>query len=46
MMRCWSGPAGTGWTYGAVDAEGEFLDIFLQPKRDKKAAMKLMRAVF
>ena len=27
----------------AVDAEGEVLDLLVQPRRDKRAAMKLMR---
>jgi putative transposase len=27
----------------AVDSEGEVLDIFVQPRRDRKAAFKLMR---
>ena len=27
----------------AVDAEGEVLDVLVQPKRDKHAALKLMR---
>ena len=27
----------------AVDAEGEVLDILVQPRRDKRAALKLMR---
>ena len=33
------------WKYlwRAVDSEGEALDFLIQPKRDKKAALKLMR---
>ena len=31
------------YLWRAVDAEGEVLDILVQPRRDKKAAMKLMR---
>src|SRR4051812_34765247 len=29
----------------AIDAEGEVLDVQVQPKRDKRAAQKLMRKV-
>jgi transposase-like protein len=33
-----------GWfIYGAVDAEGEVLDVVVQSKRNKHAALKLMR---
>jgi transposase-like protein len=28
---------------GAVDAKGEVLDVLVQSKRDKRAALKLMR---
>ena len=31
------------YLWRAVDAEGEVLDVFLQSKRDKRAALKLMR---
>lgn len=31
------------YLWRAVDAEGEVLDILVQPRRDKRAAMKLMR---
>ena len=31
------------YLWRAVDAEGEVLDILVQPKRDTKAARKLMR---
>ena len=31
------------YLWRAVDAEGEVLDILVQPRRDKKAAMKLVR---
>ena len=31
------------YLWRAVDAEGEVLDILVQPRRDKKAAIKLMR---
>ena len=31
------------WLWRAVDSEGEVLDILVQPKRDTKAALKLMR---
>ena len=31
------------WLWRAVDHEGEVLDILVQPGRDKKAALKLMR---
>src|ERR687898_381194 len=31
------------YLWRAVDAEGEVLDVLLQPKRDTKAARKLMR---
>ncbi len=30
----------------AVDSEGEVMDFLIQPKRDKKAALKLMRVLF
>src|SRR4051794_10493693 len=31
------------YLWRAVDAEGEVLDVLVQPKRDKRAAQKLMR---
>ncbi len=31
------------WLWRAVDDEGEVLDILLQPRRDTKAAVRLMR---
>jgi putative transposase len=31
------------WLWRAVDSEGEVLDILVQPKRDTKAALRLMR---
>jgi putative transposase len=31
------------WVWRAVDAEGEVLDLLVQRRRDKTAAMKLMR---
>jgi transposase-like protein len=31
------------YLWRAVDAEGQVLDILLQPRRDRKAALKLMR---
>lgn len=31
------------YPWRAVDAEGEVLDILLQSRRDRKAALKLMR---
>ena len=31
------------WLWRAVDSEGEVLDLLVQPKRDKAAALKLMR---
>jgi transposase-like protein len=31
------------YLWRAVDSEGEILDILLQPRRDKAAALKLMR---
>ncbi len=31
------------WLWRAVDSEGEVLDILVQPKRDNKAALRLMR---
>ena len=31
------------WLWRAVDSEGEVLDLLVQPRRDKAAAMKLMR---
>ena len=31
------------YLWRAVDSEGEFLDALVQPKRDKAAAMRLMR---
>ena len=34
------------YLWRAVDSEGEVLDFLIQPKRDKKAALKLMRRLF
>ena len=31
------------WLWRAVDSEGEILDLLVQPKRDTKAALRLMR---
>jgi transposase-like protein len=31
------------YLWRAVDSKGEFLDALVQPKRDKAAAMRLMR---
>ena len=31
------------WLWRAVDSEGEVLDLLVQPRRDTKAALKLMR---
>ena len=31
------------YVWRAVDSEGEVLDILVQPRRDRKAALKLMR---
>ena len=31
------------YLWRAVDAEGEVLDVLVQPRRDKHAALKLMR---
>ena len=31
------------YPWRAVDAEGEVLDVLIQPKRNKHAALKLMR---
>src|SRR5208282_828735 len=31
------------WLWRAVDDEGEVLDLLVQPRRDKAAAVKLMR---
>jgi putative transposase len=31
------------YLWRAVDAEGEALDVLVQSKRDKRAALKLMR---
>ena len=31
------------YAWRAVDSEGEVLDILVQPRRDRKAALKLMR---
>ena len=31
------------WLWRAVDSEGEVLDLLVQPKRDTKAALRLMR---
>ncbi len=33
------------YLWRAVDAEGEVLDILVQPRRDKRAALKLMRGL-
>jgi putative transposase len=34
------------WLWRAVDDEGEVLDLLVQPRRDKAAAVKLMRKLF
>ncbi len=31
------------WLWRAVDSEGEILDILVQPHRDRRAALRLMR---
>jgi len=31
------------WLWRAVDSEGEILDILVQPRRDRAAALRLMR---
>ena len=31
------------YVWRAVDGEGEVLDLLIQPRRDRKAALKLMR---
>ncbi len=31
------------WLWRAVDSEGEVLDLLVQPRRDKKAAVRLIR---
>src|ERR671915_1702591 len=31
------------WRWRAVDSEGEILDILVQPRRDRRAALRLMR---
>jgi putative transposase len=31
------------WLWRAVDSEGEVLDLLVQSRRDKKAALRLMR---
>jgi transposase-like protein len=31
------------WLWQAVDSEGEVLDLLVQSRRDKKAALRLMR---
>jgi putative transposase len=31
------------WLWRAVDSEGEVLDLMVQSRRDKKAALRLMR---
>ena len=31
------------WLWRAVDSEGEVLEVLIQPKRDRHAALKLMR---
>jgi putative transposase len=33
------------YLWRAVDAEGEVLDVLVQSKRDKRAALKLMRKI-
>lgn len=35
----------TMYLWRAVDAEGEVLDVLVQPRRDKRAALKLMRSL-
>ena len=43
-MRCFPPSTENGCIYGgAVDSEGEVLDILVQSRRNKKAALKLMR---
>jgi transposase-like protein len=34
------------YVWRAVDSEGEILDLPVQPKRDKAAALRLMRKLF
>ncbi len=34
------------YLWRAVDSEGAVLDVLIQPKRDKKAALELMRRLF
>jgi transposase-like protein len=31
------------WLWRAVDSEGEVLDVLVQPRRDRTAALRLMR---
>jgi transposase-like protein len=43
-MRWWSPSQGRGiYMWRAVDSEGEVLDVLVQPRRDKAAALKLLR---
>jgi transposase-like protein len=36
--------AGAFYLWRAVDSEGEILDLLVQPKRNKAAALRLMRS--
>jgi putative transposase len=43
-MRWWYGSPASGCTFGrAVDHEGEILDVLVQSRRDRRAAVRLMR---
>ena len=42
-MKWWSQSPDGKCTCGAVDSEGEVLEILIQPQRDKAAALRLLR---
>src|ERR1700692_4614333 len=45
-MEWWSRSPDGKCTCGAVDSEGEVLEILVQPQRDKAAALRLLRKLF
>jgi hypothetical protein len=45
-MKWWSRSLDGKCTCGAVDSEGEVLEILVQPQRDKAAALRLLRKLF
>ena len=45
-MKWWPRSPDGKCTCGAVDSEGEVLEILVQPQRDKAAALRLLRKLF